>query len=255
MGRDIRRILSVAKRRLDVAARVLLRGYPPPAGSSRAQKGQFSEFFTHVKTLGFRPRTVIDVGVALGTVELYAPFPDAKFVLVEPLEEFRPHLEAIASRYDATCHLAAAGPTNGEVRIRVFGRQSSSSVLPVTEDTGSAKDARFRTVPMITLDSISDSLEAPIVLKLDVQGAELLALDGAAQTLSKTEIVLMETNLFQFHPGMPQFGEVVDYMSKRGFVVYDILGGLLRPRDNALGQVDLVFVKEDGFFRQSHGWD
>ncbi|NIQ16320.1 MAG: hypothetical protein GTO02_18595, partial [Candidatus Dadabacteria bacterium] len=39
-----------------------------------------------------------------------------------------------------------------------------------------------------------------------------------------------------------------------GFVIYDFLDGLFRPLDNALGQIDIVFVKRDGFFRQDHRW-
>ena len=43
-------------------------------------------------------------------------------------------------------------------------------------------------------------------------------------------------------------------MKDVGYVVYDIIGGINRPLDLALGQKDLVFVKENGVFRKSHGW-
>jgi hypothetical protein len=41
-------------------------------------------------------------------------------------------------------------------------------------------------------------------------------------------------------------------MKEQGFVVYDIFGGHNRLLDNALGQIDLVFTKENGIFRKSH---
>jgi hypothetical protein len=44
-------------------------------------------------------------------------------------------------------------------------------------------------------------------------------------------------------------------MKKKGFVVYDIVGGINRPKDMALGQKDLVFVKESGSIRNSHAWE
>ena len=46
--------------------------------------------------------------------------------------------------------------------------------------------------------------------------------------------------------------EVINYMKNNGFVTYDILQGFYRPLDNALGQVDIVFVKDEGRFRKDH---
>ena len=43
-------------------------------------------------------------------------------------------------------------------------------------------------------------------------------------------------------------------MHEQGFVVYDILEGIFRPYDNALGQVDLVFAKANGPLRASYAW-
>lgn len=41
-------------------------------------------------------------------------------------------------------------------------------------------------------------------------------------------------------------------MKQHGFVAYDFCGFLYRPFDNALSQVDMVFVREQGLFRRSH---
>lgn len=43
-------------------------------------------------------------------------------------------------------------------------------------------------------------------------------------------------------------------MREKGFVVHDLLDGLYRPYDKALGQIDVVFVKENGMFRVSSQW-
>src|SRR3954449_6529991 len=65
----------------------------------------------HVKRLGFAPATVIDVGVAYGTPELYDAFPDARFLLVDPLEEYAPAIDGIVARLrSAEWVRAAAGP-------------------------------------------------------------------------------------------------------------------------------------------------
>jgi len=50
----------------------------------------FAEFFSQLKKLQFIPGTIIDVGVAWGTPDLYEAFPASKFYLVEPLKDSSP---------------------------------------------------------------------------------------------------------------------------------------------------------------------
>ena len=59
--------------------------------------------------------TVIDVGVGFGTDELYEAFPDAHFVLVEPVAEYRATLARIASRYRTTIVPKAVGEQPGRL--------------------------------------------------------------------------------------------------------------------------------------------
>src|SRR5262245_52875429 len=55
---------------------------------ARGARANMAEALRHLKERGFTPRTVIDVGVARGTDDLYEAFPDAKHLLIEPLGEF-----------------------------------------------------------------------------------------------------------------------------------------------------------------------
>ena len=66
--------------------------------------------------------------------------------------------------------------------------------------------------------------------------------------------MLLEVSLFRLNGANPQLGDVVCAMRDRGYVVYDIYGGHLRPLDGALAQVDLAFVRDDGRFRTSHDY-
>ena len=77
-------------------------------------------------------------------------------------------------------------------------------------------------------------------------------LAGAPATLQRTEMVIAEVSLFRFFAGGPLLHDVVAFMRCNGFVIYDIAGHLRRPLDGALAQLDLVFVREDGPFRQHH---
>jgi hypothetical protein len=51
------------------------------------------------KLLGFAPKTVIDIGVAQGTPVLYRNFPDAYYILVDPLREAVPYMESLSAGF------------------------------------------------------------------------------------------------------------------------------------------------------------
>lgn len=206
----------------------------------------------HVKSLNFQPQTVIDVGVAYGTFELYEKFPQANHLLIEPVAECEGFLKNICQKYKAQYVIAAAGKSPGSIIINVHPGIQGSSILKEME--GSDADGVPREVPMVTLDDLCSekNLKGSYLIKLDVQGAELDVLEGAKNVLQETEMIILEVSLFEFMVNSPQFYEIVTYMKNQGFVVYDIFGNCIRPLDGALAQVDLAFVKENGQFRQSH---
>jgi len=205
------------------------------------------------KRLGFQPKTVIDVGAATGTFELYEAFPKSRHILIEPLEENTPWLNTVVSRLEnAECIIAAATERSGTVTINVHPDLDGSSLYLECEDSN--VNGVPRVVPAITLDGVCDKreLRGPYLIKVDVQGAELDVLAGASQVLKHTEYVILEVCLFEFFRGGPQLHDIVTFMKERGFVVYDILGHKYRPLDGAMSQVDVAFVKESGQFRKHH---
>jgi FkbM family methyltransferase len=213
-----------------------------------------ADLFDHVISLSFSPSTVIDVGVGRGTPELYEPFPNSTFLLVEPVVEFEPFLREICGKYSADYIIAAAGDNTGDIVLNVPQQTEGALEGSSIYDHGGGYSPRV--VPQITLDQVcvERNLAGPYLVKLDVQGAELEVLNGASKLLASTELVILESNLFEFHPGVPQFHDVVHYMKARGFVLYDIADPNYRPLDRALGQLDTAFVKENGLFRRHHAW-
>jgi FkbM family methyltransferase len=202
--------------------------------------------------LGLSPRTVIDVGAAYGDWSALAGrvFPDARLLLVEPLAEFVPFLEERKRRLpQATVISAAAGRASGTATLHVHADLVGTS-LRVEPELG----ATDREVPVLTIDELvaREGAEGPFALKLDVQGAELDVLAGAAATLDRTELVQLETLLFPFYEGAPDAADVVSFMREAGFVVYDVADLGYRPYDGALAQLDLFFVPNASELRLHH---
>lgn len=206
-----------------------------------------------LRNQGFHPAVVIDVGAQTGTNALYQAFPDAIHLMIEPVVENEAALMLIASRLrDATVVIAAAGATSGETYLHVSPNTRYSSISSSAEPAGNRRDVR--TIACISVDDLCQrrSLGGPFLIKIDVDGKELDVLTGCVESLKDTECAIVETVFFG--DGTNNFYRVVEFMNKLGFVIYDIVELLYRPLDSALWQVDTVFVKRDGPYRQVKGY-
>ena len=213
----------------------------------------FPEFFDHIKSLGFDANTVIDVGVAKGTPPLYEAFPNAYFILIEPVEEFIPDLEAVLSQYSGEYHNCALMATPGESSIMKTPHLFGSSMM----HRASGENKNLQKVTVETLDNLvgNRKLDGAVLLKTDCQGGDFEVVKGAIKTLQQCDVVIMEVSLFKFwgnHHPAPL--DILNFMAAQGFSIYDFLDGLFRPLDNALGQLDIVFVRDDGIFRKDQVW-
>jgi hypothetical protein len=53
---------------------------------------------------------------------------------------------------------------------------------------------------------------------------------------------------------VPLLDDMVGWLAARGFVTYDICGMTRRPLDEALWQIDMIFVQERDALRQDKGY-
>lgn len=207
---------------------------------------------------GLAPATVIDVGVCHGTPALQDGAPEAYHILIEPLLEMEPRLAAILRRRRGEYHLTALGARAGSARMKVEPGAPEGASLAGTGSIPS-DDPRLREVPLTTLSRLlaARDLDRPILLKTDCQGHDLEVLKGAGRALRRRlDVVVMEANLFRpaSDPRLAQFGDIVASMRRWGFDVADILSYQPRPRDGALGYVDVAFLRADGPLRADHHW-
>lgn len=205
----------------------------------------------HLRRQGFAPATIVDVGVADGTIELYRHFDDPYLILVEPVTEFRSSIDAILKRYRGEAHFVAAGPEDGELRIG-FGDEAADrhNAKPVGDAS-----APGRLVPLRRLDSIVRDVAGPALLKIDVEGFELGVIDGASELMQVVEVAILETRLIDVVGGTSIFSEVCARMAADGFEVYDVIDMISRPLDDALILCDIVFVRANGALRADNRYE
>jgi FkbM family methyltransferase len=192
-----------------------------------------------VRGRGLAPATVIDVGVAAGTPELYEAFPHAYHVLIEPLREFEQSLKRIVAEYAGEYHLTAVGASEGSASLRVDASPAMSSFLEPAVAT--RPDGGRREVPITTLDALQrkQGWTGPYGLKVDVEGYEHRVIEGAAGLLEQTEFVIAESSVSERFEGGIRSDELIALMQGHGFAVADVLGA----GTGRLGaQADLLFL-------------
>lgn len=111
-----------------------------------------SDVLENVVSLDFEPKTVIDVGVAYGTFELYDNFPNAKHLLIEPLREFEEVVRDICVKHNADYIIATAGPRKSKIIMNIHSVLTGSSIY--RESEGSHVDGIPREVPIVTIDDL-----------------------------------------------------------------------------------------------------
>ena len=201
----------------------------------------------YLQRLEFHPQTIIDVGVAQGTPDLYDAYPDAKLLLCEPVAEFRPYIEAILARRPGIYLDVAIGSEPGERILRIEPKRPlltsfyNRHPLEVTSD-----DPDLRMVVVDTLDQVIRRAGAkpPFGLKIDVEGSELEVIRGATKTLNQTEFIIAEVSVLPRFKGSYNFAQFTAELDSRGFEVCDILD-IGRADSSHVTFLDLVFRRKD----------
>lgn len=191
---------------------------------------------------GFAPATVIDVGAYHGDWAKLARriWPRCRLIMIEPNRDNQGRLQNVAAEVDGVLFTELLGAHEGwEVPFNIMG--SGSGVL--SERSPLPREVERRTLRRI--DSLVDAVNSPGLLKIDAQGYELEILRGATGILPAIEAILLEIAVIEINEGAPLLHEVVGFMKREGFVVYDILEIHRRPLDKALNQVDLIFLREE----------
>jgi FkbM family methyltransferase len=116
----------------------------------------------------------------------------------------------------------------GKVQLKITQDVGKTSILqPNTEFlTRFPNSHRFSVKEFLELDSTTlDSIQIPHIdfIKMDIQGAELLALKGATESLKKALGVELEVSFAEIYCGQPLFGVINEHMVAAGFEFIDFV--------------------------------
>lgn len=195
--------------------------------------------------------TFVDVGANIGFFSLLAHRlvgPTGRVHAVEATPSTADLLEGNIARNDAgriIVHRCAAGDRRGTAAMVVHDAGNIGSNHLALDSETTAGDTG--TIPLRRLDDLLTG-EAIRLIKLDIEGAEAMALRGASGLLDGEAAPAL---LFEFSPTMLRdMGDdpvsLLHFLEAKGYQIYEIHPDRLTPRDDAIftrRQTYLVAIK------------
>lgn len=198
--------------------------------------------YEHLKKIkaehSFSPTKILDIGANIGiwTKNVKSIWPDAEYTCIEAGPKYEKHLKEIAHN----CHIAVLGDSNKEIKmyLREINKGSKKKVTYTKGSTvfGIFKDYEIR--QMQTLDQLVGKDAQFDLIKQDVQGAEIMIMNGAPDIFSRAKYVIQEVNVHkdQKFPEMPSENEMDEYMFQLGFNNSEVI----EQKEN-VDQIDKIY--------------
>jgi len=196
--------------------------------------------------------TVIDIGANRGQFALCARrlYPAARIFSFEPLQ--RPAVK-YRRNFDrdelATLFSVAVSDVRSSVAMHVSRWDVSSSLLPFAQAqhdnfpfTEESRQETVSTAPLADcLDE--DAIRGTALLKLDVQGYELVALKGCDALLERFKYVYVEASFIELYVGQALATDIIALLLSRGFNL-KCVANLSRGKSARPIQADFLFTRE-----------
>jgi FkbM family methyltransferase len=186
----------------------------------------------HDRTLsGLALDTVIDIGANRGQFALCVRrlYPDAMIFCFEPLQAPAAKLRR-NFQHDPRVRLrsVAISTERGSTEMHVTRWDVSSSLLPIAQAQRDsfpfAEECRRERVSTAPLsDCLNEGeIQGTVLLKLDVQGYELTALQGCGQFLDRFKYVYVEVSFIELYVGQALATQIVALLFSKGFKLFSV---------------------------------
>ena len=193
---------------------------------------------------------ILDIGANIGWYSLVLGrlFPDSEIHAIEPSEKLFESLQLHISINDAKNikpHKIGVSEKSGEsVFFEIPNNSVNSSMMNLTNDP----TAESQIVVVKTVDDFcaENNIAQVDFIKCDVEGAELLVLKGAVETLKNKPLVFCEmvrkwSVKFNYHPN-----EIIEFMKKFGYEECYAISErglrLIKEMDDFTDETNFLFV-------------
>lgn len=175
---------------------------------------------------GVQPRGVIHLGAnEAGELAVYRGMGVTNTLYVEANPDIIAQLrQRLADEPDVVLAHCAISDHEGPVQLHVASNNQCSSILPMRrhqEIYPGVVETQVVTVDGCTVDGLMAKLGLDParynLLNIDIQGAELLALRGAAATLPYIDAIQTEVNFDELYEGNAQIDDLDDFLEPLGF--------------------------------------
>lgn len=188
------------------------------------------------------PITIFDIGACEGedSIKYSKLFPNSFIYSFEPLPQNQDIIEKNFKTYNvfnAKLLKFALSDTDGFTNFHVssfnessnltnstdwdFGNKSSSLLKPEkhTEEVEFIKFDKLIEVETVKLDTFckNESIQSIDIIHMDVQGAELMVLNGAKSKLKNVKLIWLEVSDVEYYKGQPLENDIRSFMNANNF--------------------------------------
>lgn len=204
---------------------------------------------------GLKVNGIIDAGASNGRISrrFLRWFPDAKVYAFEPNPAYLADLKEYSKNDPRFCpQFLALSDCKGLLELNITSSRGNVSLLKPSkhlhevDPEGSVVD-RVEKVPVVTIDDWVEENGNPLIeiLKFDIQGNELKALNGATRTLSgSVAMVYTEVCFNPMYEDGAVFAEIDRLLREYGFELYDFYGPKYGP-NGVLLWANAIFINRE----------
>ncbi|MDG2390020.1 MAG: FkbM family methyltransferase [Planctomycetaceae bacterium] len=195
---------------------------------------------------------ILDVGANTGQYgqRIWKDGFSGRIISFEPMStEFQLLSESAEKHPRWEVRQTALGDEAGTGEIQVTDFSPASSLLKPTGllETDLWHPQKSETIQIQRLDDIADEILTPddrVCLKLDVQGFEDRVLKGAAQSLSRVEMLELELSVQEMYAGEMLLIDMLHWMDELGFMLVSVDDAYVCPQTGRVLQYDGIFLRK-----------
>lgn len=208
-----------------------------------------NELVYRLKQIAPKLNMVIDAGANIGQFSraIHQQYPAAVIYSIEPDPEIFQVLQRNLSDIPDNLLKPLQTGLAETVQERTFYKyknNQTSSFTPLVSKENHNPVVGTTQLKAETLDQLfSSEIRRPLLLKLDLQGYELNALQGGSRLLKKVDYVICEIGFEQNYKNQPSFDQINRFLVEKDFELFTVLNiaktkGLVSQMDALYGRVE-----------------